>query len=57
MRTHIRSSLSALANSVERTCTDTLAKLKGLNPCSEFTPRVYLSAFKFNSESCLGDKW
>jgi hypothetical protein len=57
MRIAIRSNLSALADSVERACTDKLAKLNGIYPCSEFTPRVYLSAFKFNSESCLGDKW
>lgn len=52
----IRSNLSALADCVERACTENLAKLS-VQPCSEFKPRNYHTAFQFDTHSCLGDEW
>lgn len=57
MRDNLRNHLEELTEFVKRDCNARLTKLANNKPCSEFRPRVYLTAFRFDTHSCLGDEW
>lgn len=44
-----------LALRIQKECDELL--LSDQQPCSELTPRVYLTAWCSDTHSCLGDEW